>query len=375
LVQRGGHPPGAPRDAALSSRDHAEGLSPSAPLSRAAPVLREAVDAILSHTAALLRLDASTEASARVLDIQEHALRLSRVADVLSIYCGRYEPEPSAVDLDRLAAEAVELMEYQFRKAGASLAYSPGGVQTAIPGDAALLKQALMALLGNAIEAMEHWPGPREVSVSTEAKADGVSIRVADTGPGMGAGERERACEPFFTTRPGRIGLGLSLADGVARLHGGTLTIGGTPGGCEVEIRLPVREAPEPLPSARRSRGGRPRVLVVDDEPLVLDVISEMLETLGCEVECVLSSDSAVERLRQGGYDALFIDFFMPGMNGQAFLEHAEREGRLPPVAVLTGDATMEGVVALRRGRDLPLLEKPFSFDDLKSVLHRLLGD
>ena len=152
-------------------------------------------------------------------------------------------------------------------------------------------------------------------------------LRVADNGPGIGDAVVSRIFDPFFTTKPEGLGTGLGLAvsRSVAREHGGELALeSSSPFGRGASFRLSVPIAPEapidepavPPPSAIEPATAR--VLVVDDEPQLADLMREMLESAGYEVATAESGAVALELLAEARFDAIVCDLRMPDMDGPA---------------------------------------------------------
>ena len=203
-----------------------------------------------------------------------------------------------------------------------------------------------------------------------------ICLSISDTGSGMDEETLRRAVEPFYTTKGiGRgTGLGLSIVDGLAEQLGGRLTLESQPGvGTTANIWIPaVPRTPE---SARTGNGAMPqapseservrlscRVLVVDDDPLVLNNTAAMLEDLGCSVLKADSGSLALEILTATPeLDILLTDQAMPRMNGSQLVERVMAQGRPLKMALATGFAEkIEGAAA-----QLPKLAKPFGQEEL----------
>ncbi len=203
-----------------------------------------------------------------------------------------------------------------------------------------------------------------------------ICLSISDTGSGMDEETLRRAVEPFYTTKGvGRgTGLGLSIVDGLAEQLGGRLTLESQPGvGTTANIWIPaVPRTPE---GARTDSGAPPqppseservrlscRVLVVDDDPLVLNNTAAMLEDLGCSVLKADSASLALEILTATPeLDILLTDQAMPRMNGSQLVERVMAQGRPLKMALATGFAEkIEGAAA-----QLPKLAKPFGQEEL----------
>jgi CheY-like chemotaxis protein len=200
---------------------------------------------------------------------------------------------------------------------------------------------------------------------------------VSDTGSGMNAEVRARAVEPFFSTKPrGQgAGLGLSMARGFADQSGGGLRIDSEPGkGATIAIWLPVAEVARIEPASRgHERGGRGCLLLVDDDPLVRELVGEQLREAGYDVTDCAGGAAAIDRLDAGlKFDALVTDFAMPEMNGVALAHEARKRRPRLPVVVLTGYANEAAEAA--GDADFELLRKPIDYHALVSRVSALIG-
>ncbi|GAA0569872.1 hypothetical protein GCM10009416_05490 [Craurococcus roseus] len=224
-----------------------------------------------------------------------------------------------------------------------------------------------------------------------------VRVMVADTGEGMDAATLARATEPFFTTKPlGQgTGLGLAMARGFAEGSGGTLAIASEPGrGTRVSLWLPIvvdgdarrlREAPLEPPVERRpappraatpAPAGRPRVLLVDDEAMVRDVLAAQLRDEGFDVLEAGEGYAALALLDRGeALDAMVSDLAMPGLDGVALTREAKRRRPGLPVILLTGYAADAAALALGsdEGGVSALVRKPITGAELADRVAMLL--
>jgi CheY-like chemotaxis protein len=192
----------------------------------------------------------------------------------------------------------------------------------------------------------------------------------------MDAATLARASEPFFTTKPlGQgTGLGLAMARGFAQASAGRLAITSAPGnGTTVAIWLPApATAPCGLPAPaeeRRARPqGSPRILLVDDESVVREVLAGELEDAGFEVTQAADGQAALDLLHGGRcFDMLVTDLAMPGLDGVGLIKEAQRRHpRLPAILVtgFAGDAATLAVGGAVSGRFV-LMRKPVTGSEL----------
>ncbi|NGM21327.1 PAS domain-containing protein [Roseomonas stagni] len=321
--------------------------------------------------AVIRHLDAATLGAERGAQLTQRLLAFARRQDL----------KPSAVDLAALLEGLRDLIA---RSAGPRVTVATR-VAPGLPAarvDPHALELALINLVVNARDAMPEG-GRIELTVALASSPAGLppgrylSVAVADTGHGMDATTLARAVEPFFSTKgPGQgTGLGLSMVHGLAHQSGGALRIDSTPGeGTTCTLWLPV-SATEALPATVAAEQPAPlgtgRVLLVDDEPLVLDSTAALIEELGYEVATATCAEDALAMLdaAQEPFRAVVTDFAMPGMTGA---ELAGRIGALHPglpVILASGHAGPwpDGPGPLR-------LAKPFSLAELAMALDSALA-
>ncbi|WP_082188174.1 ATP-binding protein [Azospirillum baldaniorum] len=246
--------------------------------------------------------------------------------------------------------------------------------------DPVQLELAVLNLVVNARDAMPEG-GRIRIAVRQEETPDGplAVLEITDTGGGMPPEVAARAFEPFFTTKPhGKgTGLGLSMVYGFARQSGGNATISSAPRrGTVVRVSLPVSgQAPEPeaVPDAAEAAPSGPvRLLVVEDNALVLMATVEGLTQEGFEVETADHGAAALEILEQDtAFDVIVTDVVMPyGVSG---IDLARRvQERWPGIRVLLiSGYSPESLSGLKA--DAAVLPKPFTPDQLAARVRALL--
>ena len=214
-----------------------------------------------------------------------------------------------------------------------------------------------------------------------------VRLSATDTGEGMDADTLRRAAEPFFTTKPlGQgTGLGLAMARSFAQASGGRLDVRSAPGrGTTVTLWLPiVVEAPRTQADGSSHRAPRrgdraARLLLVDDEAIVREVLAAELQDAGYEVAQAIDGIAALALLDgERCFDMLVSDLAMPGMDGVSVIREAQRRHPCLPAILLTGyagDAATLAVSGALGGRFM-LLRKPISGAELADHAATLLDD
>ncbi len=255
----------------------------------------------------------------------------------------------------------------------------------AVLADAHGLGQVFVNLLINAAQALEKGPGAPCIRVATGVRPeDGrVWVEVQDNGRGILPEHLGRIFEPFFTTKPVGVGtgLGLSICHSYVQAMGGDIRVRSEVGrGTTFEVVLRSAEegspdAPLARATASEAKGSRGRLLLIDDEPLLLAALSRTLAPEH-EVEGLSGARPALERLRAGErYSLILCDVMMPEMTGLELYVTLVREvpEQAERMVFLTGGAFSEASRASLEASRRPCVDKPFEPEALRGRIHELL--
>lgn len=301
---------------------------------------------------------------------------------------GRYEVKPS--DMNDIVKKTSSMFGRTKKEITIHRKY--GKSLWSVEVDRGQMDQVFMNLYVNAWQAM---PGGGEIFLETGnvflddkqmvpyAAGPGryVRITVADTGTGMDQRTKERIFDPFFTTKAmGRgTGLGLATVYGIIKGHGGVIHVDSEPGkGTTFILYLPASEkeaVKEPMETGAIA-GGRERILLADDEWMVLDVTRELLESLGYRVYVAGSGQEAVAIYmeKKDDVDLVILDMIMPGISGGETFDRLREIN--PEVRVLLSSGysiTGQAQDILDRGCN-GFLQKPFHIGQLSGKIREILG-
>lgn len=284
------------------------------------------------------------------------------------------------LDINSVINDVVKLTRFRWRDDAEASGIVIDVVQDLAPvppilGHAGLLRDALVELILNSIEAM---PLGGLVTVRTERLGDQVAIAVTDLGEGMDEATRVRAHEPFFTTKgAGHVGLGLASVKTIAQQHGGTFTLTSRAGqDTTATLMFPVALVPQEAGEPRLARLARwANVLIVDDEEMVRQVAERALASRGFRT---MAADSGTEALRlfreEGPFEVVLVDLGMPGMNGFELARELKKENPRTVIILVTGWASELDPKKLREAGIDRTLTKPFDVEQMIQLVSEAMA-
>ena len=307
--------------------------------------------------------------------------RIRRIVDGLRTFSRKASPG-SVGCINEAVTGTVALVRQIYIQDGIEIATEVPDNEIYVACDLAELQQVAMNLITNARDATKGRED-RVITIKVEETPTVVLVRVKDNGSGIPLDVQPKIFDSFFTTKPvGQgTGIGLALSRSIVTSAGGEIlftTIEGK--GTEFVVRLPKISNEEekgrvaPVKQAGAFHG---RVLLVDDESGVREVLTETLRELGFQVTCASSTDGAIELIGKSEFDLVFTDQRMPGKNGielLTLLQKMQSPVRCKRI-LITGGST-DNLAANRSLQDGSLADavmtKPFTDDQLRSTLQKI---
>jgi two-component system cell cycle sensor histidine kinase/response regulator CckA len=331
-----------------------------------------------------------------IRQIETSSLRAAELCRQMLAYSGRGRLDVRPVELGELVRDTTALIELSLsRRARLHFDLAPG--LPLVVADITQIRQIVMNLVLNASEALVDGDGDitlRTRALRAEASlfatcvfapelpaGDYVLLEIADTGCGMSRETVTRIFDPFFTTKFTGRGLGLAAVLGIVRGHQGALRVESAPGhGTTFRIYFPaacpsagraapVAENPVASPASLR-------ILLVDDEPAVLETATQLLKACGHVVTACADGETALRAFDSAPetFEAAIIDLTMPGLGGAELLRRLREKKPGLPVLVISGYTEQEGAAdRLLASPRVAFLPKPFSLAALRAKLAELL--
>nr|WP_320133014.1 PAS domain S-box protein [uncultured Holophaga sp.] len=303
--------------------------------------------------------------------IAQAAVRGRDLVKGLTDFARKEVQDPVPVDLNALVDQEASLLEHTtFKRVLIEVQHESPLPE--IMGEPSALANVLMNLCVNACDAM---PGGGRLRLGTHlARPDWVEITVEDSGEGMSPDVLARAMEPFFTTKPAGkgTGLGLSIVYGTVKAHGGTLDLRSTVGkGTRITLGFPalitqpvaVDLHEDAIIHAQQIL----RILLVDDDELIIRTLVPLLELMGHQVQTASGGLEALRRLEAGlQVDLAILDLNMPGIGGLETLHRLRIMLPELPVLVTSGFVEDDMAQKLRAIPKVAVLGKPFMMKDFE---------
>jgi two-component system, cell cycle sensor histidine kinase and response regulator CckA len=342
---------------------------------------------------ALEKLERSSPLHGDIKEIHQSASKAADLTRQLLAFARKQTVTPKILDLNDTIAAMLKMIRRLIGE-DIDIAWMPGAGLWQVRMDPSQIDQVLANLCVNSRDAIT---GVGKVTIETEntvfeeayckdhsgfIPGDFVQLSVSDNGCGMDKSVLEHIFEPFFTTKGLGKGTGLGLATvyGIVKQNEGFIKIYSEPGtGTTFRIYLPRYGAangqPEKKPPMEAPRHGTETILLVEDDPAILDMGKRMLKNLGYEVLTASTAKEALEiaRKKSGEILLLLTDVVMPGMNGRDLA--GKLLSRHPDMKCLFMSGYPSDVIALHGilEEGMRFIEKPFSMKDLASKLREVL--
>jgi two-component system NtrC family sensor kinase len=348
-------------------------------ISGVAHELNNPLSGVLGFSQILMARDGAGPMARELEKINESAMRCQKIVKNLLSFARGHTPERTPLGVNGILEKTLDLKKYQLHVNSIEVvrSFEPDLPMTML--DFHQMQQVLLNLINNAQQAMAAVRGrPGRLEVRTSLVEERIRIEITDNGEGMDAETQARIFEPFFTTKEKSegTGLGLSVSYGIVREHEGRIWCRSRKGeGTTFIIDLPVLAAPDSFDSEAvtdgddtlASRGEGASILVVDDEPVIIDLMLDILRISGHRVDTAANGGEACRKVKSGPYDLVITDVRMPEMNGIELYRNIidlrpEMKGR---VIFVTGDLIDPEILEFLGEINAKTLAKPLDINDV----------
>lgn len=351
--------------------------------------LNNPLTAVTGYAQLLLSSRLGPALQEKVQRLYQEGERAGRIVRNLLLFARGSRTEKVTVDLPVLLEQTISLRAYEFKVQNIKVAREYASDAPPVLADPHQLQQVFLNIFLNAEQAMRSQRDHGQLTLRTRWRPEEnrVRVEIANDGPPISAPLLPYIFEPFFTTKPPGegTGLGLSISHAIVKEHGGEISVQSA-AGSEVTfiVELPAQSPPaaaSTLEDRQARRGVRvavrqaPRILVVDDEQAVAELIADALRQHGYEVSVHTESRRALDEALSQPFSLAICDIRMPEVDGRAF-HRTLREQHCPLASRLlftTGDTLARETAEFLEQVRLPYLAKPFHIEELRSRVRELL--
>jgi PAS domain S-box-containing protein len=361
--------------------------------------LRTPLTSLLGYAELLQRRRRDEAYVARAAEKILHSARaqaelIEDLLDISRIISGKLRIEPAPIQLVDVIQAALDTVRPMMEAKGQQIRMALDHEGSAVRGDASRLQQVVWNLLSNAAK---FTPPGGQIRVRLARVGNHAEVRVADTGQGIAPAflpyvfDRFRQADSSSQRMHGGLGLGLAIVRHLVELHGGTVSVTsrGEGHGATFTVRLPLSPATQEagadsVPLEQEEADGAPpllagrRVLVVDDQADILDLLAEILAADGAVVQTCATAVEALGLVRSWRPEVLVCDIAMPGQDGYWLIEQVRRiapeAGGAVPAVALTAYVRMEDRLRILGAGFQQYLPKPISPLELRDVLAALIS-
>lgn len=335
---------------------------------------------VLAYAELLEESDLNPQDRRRIETIAKSAMGAKKIVQSLLLFTRQEKPHKKLVDINEVIQNTLNLMHYQLHNDNISLKLDLAPGLPDLFADFHQLEQVFLNMIKNAFEAMEGRGG--ELCIRSMRNDENVLVEISDTGVGIPSEAMPVIFDPFFTTKEeGKgTGLGLSLCHGIIQEHGGDVSVASDQGKTTFQIRLPLAKIPSEKEKIHKPRDtdmektGRKAILVIDDEPSIALLLSELLEGK-YDVVSLSNGQEALEAVAAKDFDLIISDIKMPGIDGMEFFKWIEENKPVykDKIVFTTGVVFDLKVQTFLEETKKPFLTKPFKIAQLMETVEAAL--
>lgn len=314
--------------------------------------------------------------------IHKQARKAAELVQGLLMFSRPSKPQSQRVRFTELVERALDLRKGELQARHISFGVKAAANLPLIDANPNQMVQVLVNLIANAEQAISSVHDHGQIELRISEVEGSVEVLLDDDGPGIEPELQSKIFDPFFTTRRsiGGSGLGLTIALVIVREHGGMIEAQSAPlGGARFRILLPAVKDEATAKQARGAVAKRlsaRRILVVDDEEGIREIVDEGLTAQGADVCAVRTAKEAWDKLMAGDYDLVLCDFNLEKESGDVFFQRLcdQKGNRIPPFIFMTGELLDASRLSRLQQKGARTLQKPFQISELVSEIEEAVA-
>ena len=341
---------------------------------------------------ALFKLNESEPLYKDLQNVLKGTHRAKDLVEQILLFSKQSEKERQPVSLQSQINEALKLLRPSIPTT-IEINYDIDNTCPLIMADATQIHQVIVNLCTNAWQAMGKKGGLLTIELKFKdidanfaklhpelIESKYVCLSITDTGIGMDTRTIDRIFEPFFTTKDvdKGTGLGLSVVHGIIKSHKGSIIVYSEPDkGTTINVYLPIIKSDDMLVTNKNSKiiGGSEHIMIVDDEPLVLEMVSTMLSDFGYKTETFSTALDAIKayKIEPNKYDLILTDLTMPRITGLELSEQLHKNNSELPLIIMTGFGDTLTKATLDSYNINKIIGKPILIRELTEAIREVL--
>ena len=326
-------------------------------------------------------------------DISKHLATITsaieRIKAVIQGMKGLSRSESSAVeilDANEILRENFNLINVIYEKEGIHLIMNYSHEKAYIKCSKDQIQQVLLNLINNSRDALKEKKYHKNITINCKVIGSKVVLAVSDNGAGIPEHCRNKIFQSFFTTKPAGsgTGLGLSICQTIIHDHGGSIDFESTMGaGTTFFISLPLMEYVEKEQNVLKDKNqsssfslAGKNILIVDDEDDIREILMDYLELEKANVTPATNGLDALDKYQKNHFDLILTDLKMPLMSGDELVQKIiEYKKEYPKILIITGELNDAKIINFLKKKDINLLKKPFTRENLMDEIQVLFKD
>ena len=339
---------------------------------------------VIGFAQLLMKKDIPDDIRKDVEIIYDGAHRVASVTSNMLTFARQYKGKRESTDINDIIETTLAMRAYEMESSNIKVNTKLDPELPWTIADASQLQQVFLNIILNAETEMITAHGGGNLLVETERIDNAIRVSIKDDGPGIARKNLEKIFDPFFTTRDvgEGAGLGLSVCHGIVTGHRGKIYAESKLGKrATFIVELPIVTKAKQLKlaepaAAEPKRISGARILVVDDDTIVQQFLTEILSEEEHEVEIIDNGDDTLERLESEDYDVILLDVKLPGMSGIEIYKHLQKKAKplARRVIFITGDVMGKETMAFLSRTRASYITKPFDAEKLKKDIRRMLN-
>jgi PAS domain S-box-containing protein len=342
------------------------------------------LSAVIGYAQLLMEKDVPKDIKEDLEAIDDNAQRVAKIVKGLLTFARGSKPGRDYVDMNTLVSKTLGLRAHEMSIHNIEVITRLAPYLPQILADQSQMQQVFLNIILNAEQSMTKAHNGGHLEVRTTRVGDHIRVAFKDDGLGIAKENMSKLFEPFFTTKEvgEGTGLGLSISYGIVQQHGGRIYARGRSGpGAIFVVELPIVAKPD-QPESSEEEAREPerkvngKVLVVDDEPAICQLLAGVLTREGHSVDTVGDAEAALEKMQRERFSVVLLDIRMKGMDGFRLYEEMGKiaQSLQKRVIFITGDTLAPDTREFLAKTESPYLGKPFDLRQLRKMVNETLA-